>query len=160
MADIITVPQKEPLGLGHAILCAKDLVGGESFAVILPDEIILAQKPVTKQLMEVSLSQGNASVIGVMEVKKENIHRYGVVEGTFLEGNAQTLSMKSMMEKPKNNPPSNLATPGRYILHPSIFENLEQIPPGTDGEYQLTDAINLLCKKAPVFAHIFIGDRF
>ena len=160
MADISSVQQEKPLGLGHAILCAKKLVGSESFAVILPDDIILAKKPVIKQLMEVSLKKDNASVIGVMEVKKEHIHRYGVVEGTFLEGNTQTLAMKSMVEKPQSHPPSNLATPGRYILHPSIFESLEQIPLGTGGEYQLTDAINLLCKKNPVFAHIFIGDRF
>ena len=160
MANITTVQQKEPLGLGHAILCAKNLVRDEPFAVILPDDLILAKKPVIQQLMEVSLSQDNASIIGVMEVKKEDIHHYGVIEGIFLKGNTQTLSMKSMVEKPEKNPPSNLATPGRYVLHPSIFEILEKIPLGTGGEYQLTDAINLLCKKSPVFAHIFIGDRF
>ncbi|MCY4524243.1 MAG: UTP--glucose-1-phosphate uridylyltransferase [Halobacteriovoraceae bacterium] len=160
MADIVTIRQKEPLGLGHAILRTRDIIANEPFAVILPDDITLAEKPVTRQLMDVSFSRDNASVIGVMEVKKEEIHRYGVISGDFLNKSTQTLSVKSMVEKPRKNPPSNLATPGRYILHPAIFDYLDQIDPGSGGEYQLTDAINLLSQNYPVLAHIFIGDRF
>lgn len=159
MAQIITVRQKEQLGLGHAILCAQPLVARGPFAVILGDDLILGERPTTKQLMDVSAAHGNTSVIGVMEILKEESSRYGVIEGTSVgEG---TFSVKSMVEKPRpEEAPSNLATPGRYILTPAIFDCLSQIPRGVGGEYQLTDALNLLAQREPVWAYLFSGDRF
>ncbi len=159
MISFKTVEQKEQLGLGHAVLCAEELIGDEPFAVILGDDLILSDEPVVGQLMKVSKKQNHSSVIGVMEVPKEETFRYGIVAGDML--NDRTLKMSTMVEKPKpEDAPTNLATPGRYILTPEIFKCLKEIPRGSGGEYQLTDAINLLAQKSEVYAHIFEGDRF
>tara|TARA_R110002072_G_scaffold288917_1_gene455403 strand:- start:75821 stop:76705 length:885 start_codon:yes stop_codon:yes gene_type:complete len=160
MTEVLTVRQKEQLGLGHAILCAKDLIGDENFAVILGDDLVLNGKPVTKQLIECSEKHNNQSVIGVMEVNPQETNKYGIVEGSFVEKD-KTLAMTRMIEKPEpKDAPTNLATPGRYILSKNIFSILERIPRGVGGEYQLTDAINVLAQEEKVFAHIFEGDRF
>jgi UTP--glucose-1-phosphate uridylyltransferase len=158
MVEITTVRQKEQLGLGHAVLTAKNVVGSEDFAVLLGDDLIFNDVPVTKQLIDVAQEQ-NGSVIGVMEVAKDQTNKYGIVDGSKV--NDSTLKMNRMVEKPSpDKAPTNLATPGRYILDNEIFKMLEEIPRGAGGEYQLTDAINLLCSKKDVYAHIFEGDRF
>ena len=161
MIEIITVRQKEQLGLGHAVLCAKDVIGDDTFAVLLGDDLVIGDNPATKQLMEVSASNEDCAVIGVMEVPKKDTNKYGIVDGTFLAGNSKTLRMNQMVEKPLPElAPTCLATPGRYVFPADIFSYLEKIPRGVGGEYQLTDAINLMAKERKVLAHKFIGDRF
>jgi UTP--glucose-1-phosphate uridylyltransferase len=159
MVNVTSVRQKEQLGLGHAVLCAKSMIGHEAFAVLLGDDIVINKKPAIQQLMDVSLSQGGASVIGVMEVPRSDTNKYGIVKGDII--NEKTLKMTGMVEKPKpEDAPTNLATPGRYILTPEIFDILENIPRGAGNEYQLTDAINVLCQTRNVFAYQFEGERY
>ena len=159
MVEITAVRQKEQLGLGHAVLMAKNMVEGEPFAVLLGDDIVINPKPAIKQLMEVSLKHDGATVIGVMEVPNADTAKYGIVKGDVLDD--RTLKMTGMVEKPSPlEAPTNLATPGRYILTPEIFGILEKIPRGAGNEYQLTDAINILCQKKPVYAYKFEGERF
>lgn len=159
MVSVTSVRQKEQLGLGHAVLCAKELVGDENFAVLLGDDIIIGPTPATKQLIEQSAKNDHAPVIGVMEVPREETFRYGVIQGEKIEGRMNLL--KSMVEKPKPElAPSTLATPGRYILPKEIFSILEEIPRGAGNEYQLTDALNLLAQRRTVYAYEFEGERF
>ncbi len=159
MVSVTSVRQKEQLGLGHAVLMAKSLVGDEPFAVILGDDIVVNTVPAIKQLMKVSSDHGDSPVIGVMNVPKQDTKKYGIVSGKFV--NSKTLVMSGMVEKPDPEmAPTTLATPGRYILSPEIFSILETIPRGAGNEYQLTDAINILCKRRDVYAHIFEGERF
>lgn len=161
MVEVTSVRQKEQLGLGHAVLCAKEVIGNEPFAVLLGDEIVRGKNPVIKQLMEISEKNNQANVIAVMEVDPLETYRYGIVKGDFIDAKNRTLRMTNMVEKPKPEvAPSNLATPGRYIFKPEIFDALKVIPKGVGGEYQLTDAINLLAKESAVFAHLFEGERF
>lgn len=159
MVDVTAVRQKEQLGLGHAVLCAKNMIGNEPFAVLLGDDIVINKTPAIKQLMDVSLKNDGATVIGVMEVPKSETNKYGIVKGEVVD--EKTLRMTGMVEKPKpEDAPTNLATPGRYILTPEIFSILENIPRGAGNEYQLTDAINILCTKKDVFAYRFEGERY
>jgi len=161
MVEVTSVRQKEQLGLGHAVLCAKDIVGNEPFAVILGDEIVRGPNPVTKQLINISNQHNGANIIGVMEVDRKETNKYGIVKGDFIDDKKRTLRMTSMVEKPKpEDAPTNLATPGRYVFKPEIFDALKVIPKGVGGEYQLTDAINLLARESEVYAHIFEGQRF
>ncbi len=154
-----TVIQDEQLGLGHAVLCAEKLVGGEHFGVILADDIVISKRPALAQLAEISLEFGAASVVGVMEVPREETSKYGICAGEFV--NDRTLRLFAMIEKPKpEDAPSNLATPGRYIFENEIFRALKGIKKGVGGEYQLTDAINAMAKERPLYAHLFSGDRF
>lgn len=158
MINVVTVRQKEQLGLGHAVLCAKSVIGKEDFAVILGDDIVVNDVPVTKQLIDCYETHGG-SIIGVMEVPKNETYRYGIVKGSKVT--ESTLKMDGMIEKPKPEvAPTNLATPGRYILKNEIFSALERIERGAGGEYQLTDAINMLCSESLVHAHKFIGKRY
>lgn len=159
MVEITTVRQKEQLGLGHAVLMGKHLINDENFAVLLGDDIILSEKPVTKQLIDISQKNNGASVIGVMDVPRENTSSYGIVAGDKVSD--RLLKMTNMVEKPKpEEAPTTLATPGRYVLSSDIFDVLESIPRGNGGEYQLTDAIKVLCEKKDVFAYEFEGERF
>ena len=161
MVEVTSIRQKEQLGLGHAVLCAKDVVGNEPFAVILGDEIVRGPNPVTKQLIEIFEKNNGANVVGVMEIDPKETFRYGVVKGKYIDESKKTLRMETMVEKPKPEvAPSNLATPGRYIFRPEIFDALKVIPRGVGGEYQLTDAINMLASNSEVYAHIFNGSRF
>ena len=161
MVEIIAVRQKEPLGLGHAIACAEKVLGNEDFAVLLGDEMIFGDVPVTRQLIQVYQDNGHGSVVGVMEIPQQDTDKYGVIEGEVLEPNSSTLKMTRMVEKPPpQEAPSNFATPGRYILTGDIFSILKSIPPGRNGEIQLTDGINLLASQAPVYAHRFVGERY
>lgn len=159
MVDVTSVRQKEQLGLGHAVLCAKNMIGDEPFAILLGDDIVINDKPAIKQLMDISLINKGAPVIGVMEVPKKDTPKYGIVKGEIID--EKTLRMTGMVEKPKpEDAPTNLATPGRYILTPKIFSILEKIPRGAGNEYQLTDAINVLCQSQDVFAYRFDGERY
>lgn len=159
MVEITTVRQKEQLGLGHAVLMGKHLINDENFAVLLGDDIILSERPVTKQLIDISQKNNGASVIGVMDVPRENTSSYGIVAGDKVSD--RLLKMTNMVEKPKpEEAPTTLATPGRYVLSSDIFDVLESIPRGNGGEYQLTDAIKVLCEKKEVFAYEFEGERF
>lgn len=161
MIDIVTVRQKEQLGLGHAINCASSLISKEPFAVILGDDLCLNDEPVTKQLIKVMEKNNGASVVGVMEVPKAETNKYGIIDGVALENDNKTYKMDRMVEKPEpSSAPTNLATPGRYIFEPEIFDYLNSIKRGVGGEYQLTDAINAMAKDRNVLAHIFEGDRF
>jgi UTP--glucose-1-phosphate uridylyltransferase len=159
MVDVTSIRQKEQLGLGHAVLCAKDMIGNEPFAVLLGDDIVINKNPAIKQLMDVSVKNDGAPVIGVMEVPKEDTHKYGIVKGEIVD--EKTIRMTGMVEKPNpKDAPTNLATPGRYVLTPEIFSILEKIPRGAGNEYQLTDAINVLCQERNVFAYRFEGERY
>jgi UTP--glucose-1-phosphate uridylyltransferase len=160
MVNINTVRQKEQLGLGHAVLMGKNFIQeGESFAVLLGDDIIIGEEPVTRQLVKVSEANDNSPVIGVMDVPRDKTSKYGIVAGEVTS--ERTLKMTEMVEKPEpSKAPTTLATPGRYILNYEIFNILESIPRGTGGEYQLTDAINEMAKKQDVYAYEFYGKRY
>ncbi|TCK58331.1 UTP--glucose-1-phosphate uridylyltransferase GalU [Seleniivibrio woodruffii] len=158
MCDITYVRQKNPKGLGHAVLCARDAVGREPFAVILPDDIIMSKTPVTAQLIE-QFNQTKKSVISLMEVPEGDTSKYGiVVPGEKV--NDRLMRLEGMVEKPKENPPSNLAIIGRYILTNEVMDALENIPRGAGGEIQLTDAILEVAKQSRVYGYHFEGKRF
>jgi UTP--glucose-1-phosphate uridylyltransferase len=161
MISFKTVIQEEQLGLDHAILCAEKYIKNENFGVILGDDLILSHRPVLKQLIDISKKNNDRPVVGVMEVPSDETKKYGIISGKALENDSKTFKLEAMVEKPEPlKAPSNLATPGRYIFSPEIFHYLRKIKLGVGGEYQLTDAINLLCKDGDFFAHIFEGDRF
>ena len=158
MVELVPVTQAEPLGLGHAVLCARDAVGGEPFVVYLPDEIVLAEPSVTRQLLEASERLGG-SVAGVIEVPRADVVRYGVIAGEQVEERAWRLS--GLVEKPPvGEAPSRLAVTGPYVLSPAIFEALAAVEAGAVGEIQLTDGLDALAKREPVFAYRFEGERF
>ena len=138
--NFIFIRQPEPLGLGHAVLCSEPVVGNEPFAVILADDLVDAEVPVVKQLMDAREKQGGGHVLAVQTVERKETDKYGIVE--VVDEEAPTTSVNSIVEKPKPEvAPSTLAVIGRYILEPTIFENLRRIERGAGGEIQLTDAI-------------------
>jgi UTP--glucose-1-phosphate uridylyltransferase len=157
MAHVVTVRQQEPLGLGHAVLCARDLVGNEPFVVMLGDDIIDAAVPATKQLADCYARHG-LGTIALMEVPRREAHLYGVATGRLLDD--RTLRIEQLVEKPKGEPPSNLAVIGRYVLPPRIFEILEKVPPGVGGEIQLTDALAVLATEQGLLGYRFEGERY
>ena len=157
MARVVTVRQQEPLGLGHAVLCAKALVGDEPFVVMLGDDIIDAQVPATRQLADCWERHG-LGTIALMEVPREETSMYGIAAGTPVD--ARTTRIDRLVEKPKADPPSNLAVIGRYVLPPRIFELLEQVKPGVGGEIQLTDALAMLAKEEGLLGYRFEGQRY
>jgi UTP--glucose-1-phosphate uridylyltransferase len=160
LARISYVRQKEPLGLGHAVLCAKDLVGDEPFAVMLPDDVIDAEVPCLKQMIGVFEEKGG-SVVATMTIEGPGISAYGVLAGSQDAQNPRIYNCSGMVEKPKfEEAPSTQAIIGRYVLTPRIFALLEQTKPGAGGEIQLTDGILALLKEQKVFGYTFEGKRF
>ncbi len=163
MANIYYVRQKEPKGLGHAILCAKSFIGEEPFAVLLGDDVVENGDgaPALKQLIDV-YNKVQASVVGVQTVPDEDVSKYGIVEpekGESVEN--RQVKLRSMVEKPKMEAaPSNMAVLGRYVLTPEIFDYLETQKPGAGGEIQLTDAIKNLMISQSVYAYDFEGIRY
>jgi UTP--glucose-1-phosphate uridylyltransferase len=158
LASICYVRQKEPLGLGHAVLCASEVVGQEPFAVVLGDDIIDAPEPCLKQLMRVA-SQRQASVLALEKIPGEDISRYGVIAGTQVD--ERVWRIDDLVEKPPaDKAPSDLAVIGRYILTPSIFPLLEGTEPDHRGEIQLTDALRALAVDEPLFGLVFEGRRY
>ena len=158
MLDICYVRQKEPSGLGHALLCAKNLVKGEPFAVLLGDDVIDAKVPVLRQMLEV-YNTYNAPVIAIQEVDRSQVSNYGIIKATRVEEGVYRVT--DMVEKPSvDKAPSNLAIIGRYILTPDIIELLKKTRPGSGKEIQLTDALRDLAKTRPVYAYKFRGKRY
>ncbi|PLT31780.1 UTP--glucose-1-phosphate uridylyltransferase GalU [Peribacillus deserti] len=158
MVDIHYIRQKEAKGLGHAIWCARKFIGNEPFAVLLGDDIVQADKPCLKQMID-QYDRFRASIIGVQKVPEEEVSRYGVVDGE--EIHERLYSVTDLIEKPKvEDAPSNLAIMGRYILSPRIFEILQHQKPGAGGEIQLTDAIAELNRYESVYAYNFNGKRY
>ncbi|HET9554931.1 MAG TPA: UTP--glucose-1-phosphate uridylyltransferase GalU [Anaeromyxobacteraceae bacterium] len=157
MARVVTVRQQEPLGLGHAVLCAKDLVGDEPFVVMLGDDVIDAPVPATRQLTDCWQRHG-LGTIALMEVPREETPMYGIAAGTALD--ERTTRIERLVEKPKADPPSNLAVIGRYVLPPRVFEILEHVKPGVGGEIQLTDALAVLAREEGLLGYRFEGQRY
>jgi UTP--glucose-1-phosphate uridylyltransferase len=158
IADIVYVRQKEQKGIGHAVLQARDVVGNEPFVLMFPDDVILSQVPVAKQMVDVFERHGG-SVIAVQEVPDSEVEQYGIVGGDDLGG--RVVRLNSLVEKPKlEDAPSRLAIVGRYVLTPEIFDIIARTPPGKGREIQITDAISTLMEIQPVFAYQFEGTRF
>ena len=158
LASVSYVRQREPLGLGHAILCARSLVGDEPFAVFLGDDIIAAQAPCMRQLLDVS-ARHRAPVIAVQRVPPHQIHQYGVIKARQVEN--RVYEILDLVEKPKaQDAPSDLAIIGRYVLPPEIFEILAGTKPDARGEIQLTDALRTLRARRPMYAVEFEGRRY
>jgi UTP--glucose-1-phosphate uridylyltransferase len=158
MVTLVSIRQKEPLGLGHAILCAKRTVGDEPFAVLLGDDLIDAKIPCIKQMID-AYQEMNGALIAVQKVPRSETHLYGIIKGKRVSD--RIYRVEDMVEKPQQGTaPSNLAIIGRYILSPEIFEILEKISPDGRGEIQLTDGLRELSRKLPVFGYEFFGDRY
>lgn len=158
LVDIHYIRQKEAKGLGHAIWCARNFIGNEPFAVLLGDDIVKADKPCLKQMVE-QYDRYRASVIGVQSVSEDEVSRYGIVDGKEIHD--RLYSVNHLVEKPKKEEaPSTLAIMGRYILTPKIFEILNSQKPGAGGEIQLTDAIAKLNQYEAVYAYDFEGIRY
>lgn len=158
LADIVYVRQKEQKGIGHAVLQARDVVGNEPFVLMFPDDVILSQVPVAKQMVDVFERHGG-SVIAVQHVPDSEVEQYGIVGGEDVGGGVVRLN--TLVEKPKlEEAPSRLAIVGRYVLTPEIFGIIARTPPGKGREIQITDAISSLMDVQPVFAYEFEGTRF
>lgn len=158
MVNIMSVRQKKQLGLGHAVLCARGLVGSEPFAVMVGDDLMFSGKPGIGQLMDVAMSE-NMPVIGVMEVPWEKVSRYGIIAGD--EVSPGVFRVSDMVEKPaQHEAPSRLAIVGRYVLTPDIFDHLQKVKPGIGGEIQLTDALRSLAHERGMMAVRMEGTRF
>lgn len=157
------VRQKEPLGLGHAILTARDLVGDEPFAVLLSDDIIDSRLPCLKQMIEVFERYGR-SVVAIQRVDRSAVSSYGIIKGSAVADDhwkGRLFRIDDMVEKPSpRNAPSDLAIIGRYILTPAIFAELTSTRRGAGGEIQLTDALRRLLDKEPIYGYIFDGKRY
>lgn len=158
MVNILSVRQKRQLGLGHAVLCARELVGNEPFAVMVGDDLMFSGVPGIGQLIEVAMAE-KMPVIGVMEVPWEKVSRYGIIDGE--EVAPGVYRVRDMVEKPKReDAPSRMAIVGRYVLTPDIFDYLEKVKPGHGGEIQLTDALQAMAKDRGMMAVRMAGMRF
>jgi UTP--glucose-1-phosphate uridylyltransferase len=156
--NIICVYQKEPAGLGHAVGCARSVVGSDPFAVLLGDDLIDAKVPCTKQLIDIYQREG-MSVVGVMEVPETDTHKYGIVGGDRM--NDKLMRVRTLIEKPKEGQaPSRFAIPGRYVVDASIFDFIAKTKPGSGGEIQFTDALMQLSESKGLLAYQFEGDRY
>jgi UTP--glucose-1-phosphate uridylyltransferase len=158
MTEVVSVRQKQPLGLGHAVLCARDLVGDEPFAVMLADDLIDSETPCIRQLAEI-FDDTQESVIALMEVPESEVHQYGVIKGTEIKKGLYRVD--ATVEKPTaKDAPSRMAIIGRYVLRPEIFSILKNLPPGRGGEIQLTDGLSQLVRDRKIFGCEFVGDRY
>lgn len=158
MVNIYYIRQKEPKGLGHAINCARSFIGNEPFAVLLGDDIVDAEKPCLKQMIE-TYNKYKTTILGVQEVPKKDVCKYGIVDGNAIED--RIYKVNNLVEKPTvENSPSNIAILGRYIINPAIFEVLDNTKPGSGGEIQLTDALKELSQREAMYAYNFEGRRY
>jgi UTP--glucose-1-phosphate uridylyltransferase len=158
MTEVVSVRQKKPLGLGHAVLCARDLVGDEPFAVMLADDLIESDTPCIRQLLEI-FQDTDESVVALMEVPLSEVHQYGVIKGDLVK--PRLFQVEAMVEKPPaKHAPSRMAIIGRYVLRPEIFRILQKLPAGKGGEIQLTDGMAQLVNERKVFGCEFVGDRY
>lgn len=158
MIEVIYVRQRMPLGLGHAVLRAKEAVGNEPFAVILSDDIVDSERPCIGQLIDV-YNRFKAPVIALKKVPEEEVSRYGIIKGKEVEEGL--FLIEDMVEKPSvEEAPSNYAIIGRYVLTPDVFEKLEKTKPGKGGEIQLTDALKEMAKEKPFYGLVFEGEHF
>ncbi len=159
MIHVAYVRQKEAMGLGHAVLMARELVGNEPFAVLLADDVIDANPPCLKQMID-QFNQTQSSIIATQQVEGQAISAYGVLDALPVSGNERLYEVHNMVEKPRlEEAPSNLAIIGRYILTPRVFEVLDRTPLGTGGELQLTDGMRLLLKEEKIFGYRYEGKR-
>ena len=160
LVNVFYVRQKEAMGLGHAIGCARDFVGNEPFAVLLGDDVVVSEQPAIGQLMEVYEKRG-ASVLGVQRVDKADVDKYGVIDPANDINGGRLHEVKDLVEKPSaDEAPSNLAILGRYIITPEIFDILAVQQPGKNGEIQLTDALKTLSNSQGMYAYEFEGKRY
>lgn len=158
LAHVCFVRQKEPLGLGHAVHCARRFVGDEPFAVLLGDDIVVSEKPCLKQMIDM-YNEVQSSVIAVMEVPEKDVSKYGILDSVIERPGLYRV--RDLVEKPApEKAPSRLAIMGRYIIEPRIFSILAEAGPGAGGEIQLTDALKVLCAEQPVFGMTFQGKRY
>lgn len=158
LCNLITVRQKNPMGLGHAVLTAASIIGKEPFAILLGDDMIDSEVPCTRQLIDV-FHKEKTSVVGIMEVPREETSKYGIVKGqTVRDG---LMRVESVVEKPSPAlAPSQFAIPGRYVLDAEIFDLLRKVKPGAGGEIQLTDGLQLLAQKKGLLAYRYKGERY
>ncbi|HAS87971.1 MAG TPA: UTP--glucose-1-phosphate uridylyltransferase [Desulfovibrio sp.] len=158
MVNIISVRQKKQLGLGHAVLCAKEVCKNDPFAVMVGDDLMFGMEPGIKQLIDAARTE-NMAVVGVIEVPEHKVNRYGIIQGEeFAPG---MYRVRSLVEKPEiGQAPSRLAIVGRYVLLPEIFDHLERLEPGVGGEIQLTDALQGLAQDNKLLAVKLRGERF
>ena len=158
MVDICYIRQKQQLGLGHAVLTAKSVVGDEPFILLLPDDLFEHQELVLRQMLEV-YRRYQGSVVAIKQVTDDEVSRYGIIEPKKVD--ERIYQVMDLLEKPQPmEAPSNLAIMGRYILMPEIFQMLEDTPPGKNGEIQLTDALRQLLQQQPIYAYEFEGERY
>lgn len=158
IANIHFIRQKQPLGLGHAVLTASHFIGNEPFAVLLGDDVVISRKPCLQQMIEV-FNEYQTSIVGVQKVSDDVVHKYGIVDGKQVDD--RVYKVKGLVEKPKlEEAPSNVAILGRYILTPEIFNYLETQEKGAGGEIQLTDAMKRLAADQAMYAYIFKGHRY
>lgn len=158
LIDIVSIRQKKPLGLGHAIWTARNVVGNEPFMVLLGDDLVVSDTPCAKQMMSL-YNEVQESIVAIQKVPMDQTHQYGIVEGELLRD--RVYQVNRLVEKPApGTTKSDLAIIGRYILHPEIFDMLEKTTPGHGGEIQLTDALLALSNKRSMFAYEFEGDRY
>ena len=158
MTNVFFIRQKKPLGLGHAVLSAREFIGNEPFAVLLGDDVVVSRKPALRQMIEV-YNEYHSSILGVQTVPHELTYQYGIVDGKAVD--ERVYKVKDLVEKPSvDQAPSNVAILGRYILTPDIFDYLVNQEKGAGGEIQLTDAIKRMAKEQAVYAYDFKGHRY
>ena len=160
LANVHYIRQKEPKGLGHAISCARSFIGNEPFAVLLGDDIVNSSKPCLKQLIEL-YNRYNSTIVAVQQVSENEVSSYGIIKpkGTKIDGNV--FNIETLVEKPKKeDAPSRYAIMGRYVLRHEIFDILKDLPPGSGGEIQLTDALKIMNQTHAVYAYEFQGQRY
>jgi UTP--glucose-1-phosphate uridylyltransferase len=162
LVDIHYIRQKEPKGLGHAIYCARTFIGNEPFGVLLGDDVVCAKTPALKQLIDI-YDQVGSSVLGVQEVDRSVVHKYGIVDPceTPINGGGRLYRVRDLVEKPPvEQAPSRIAILGRYIITPEVFDFLGRTQAGAGGEIQLTDALRALAKQQDMYSYIFEGERY